>query len=99
MKLTNKSTWLTEEGFRKLYALENQIHDYMTRRLGWTEWLASDDQERRVWNFLDYLEETYVVPTYQEYDRSTTWSTGSISGLGVIPQGVVEYWSDRDSAN
>lgn len=56
--------WVTEEGYDWLSRMESSIHRYMTVRLGWRECVESNPY-LRMWNFLDYLEETYVIPTYQ----------------------------------
>lgn len=56
--------WLTVQGYKKVVALEAQIHHLMTEKLGWVGCPELDDQNSRLWNFLDYLEETYVRPTY-----------------------------------
>lgn len=91
MKMTRP--WLTDVAYIKLVGMEDEIHRYMTK-LGWTECVGDFTIENRVWNFLDYLEQTYVIPTYQKHDpRTSIGYSSSSDGVRSTPQGVVEFWS------
>lgn len=96
--MNSRRPWLTEQAYVKLSNLETQVHESMTN-LGWKECVGGYDQEMRLWNFLDYLEETYVIPTYQVYRDNNNVLTVRVSstdgGLCSTPKGVVEFWSDH----
>ena len=85
-----KNTWLTQEGVSALYFIEQQIYKTMTQKLGWTECIE-DNHIDRFNNFLDYLEETYVIPTTQirENDSAnSSWGGGRRTDV---------QWTDRKS--
>lgn len=67
--------WLTLESYKKIYSVEALLHKTMLRA-GWTSNLAPDPQTR-VANFLDFLRETYVIPTYQDSNDSSRISRTS----------------------
>jgi len=79
LTLTHKMpfNWTGPEGISQLYFIEQQIFKTMTQKLGWTECVETDPQHRFA-NFLDYLEETYVIPTLQRDDTSSDdWDSSS----------------------
>lgn len=75
--------WITEEAISALYFIEGQIQKTMTQKLGWTECLH-DNPVDRLNSFLDYLEETYVIPTIQKQDDATTGSRGDRNWSGPL---------------
>lgn len=53
-----------EEAYETLKLWESKLDTLMTKKLGYTGRLH-DDPNDRLWNFLDYIREEYVIPTYQ----------------------------------
>jgi len=74
-----RPSWVTEAAYASLYRLENSIHVLMTEKLGYTE-CVEEDHHMRLWNFLDYLEETYVTPTFQGPSQNVSRNRGSGTG-------------------
>lgn len=78
-----KKTWLTEEAVSALYFIEQQIYKTMVMKLGWTE-CVEENHIDRFNSFLDYLEETYVIPTVQIRDASSDDSWGPTDRSGLL---------------